>query len=134
MNRQHAPAVTTSFTLFDTPIGHCGIAWSQRGVLAVQLPEARTRDTVARMQHEFPGAQETAPPVKVQRAISHIVALLQGKTCDLNAIALDMERLTPFHRRVYELARTIPPGATLTYGEVATRLGAPGSARAELGR
>ena len=38
--------------------------------------------------------------------------------------------MPPFHRRVYEVARTIPPGATLSYGEIATRLGAPGSARA----
>jgi methylated-DNA-[protein]-cysteine S-methyltransferase len=36
----------------------------------------------------------------------------------------------PFHRRVYALARTIPPGATLSYGEVAARIGAPGAARA----
>jgi len=35
-----------------------------------------------------------------------------------------------FHRRVYEVARTIPPGATLSYGEIAARLGDPGSARA----
>jgi methylated-DNA-[protein]-cysteine S-methyltransferase len=34
-----------------------------------------------------------------------------------------------FHRRVYEATRTIPPGATLSYGEVAARMGAPGSAR-----
>jgi methylated-DNA-[protein]-cysteine S-methyltransferase len=41
-----------------------------------------------------------------------------------------MEGVPPFHRRVYEVARTIPPGATLSYGEVAARLGAPGAARA----
>jgi methylated-DNA-[protein]-cysteine S-methyltransferase len=35
-----------------------------------------------------------------------------------------------FHRRVYDVARTIPPGATLTYGDIAARLGEPGSARA----
>ena len=32
-------------------------------------------------------------------------------------------------RRVYEVARTIPPGATLTYGEIAARLELPGAAR-----
>src|SRR6201999_1110622 len=35
-----------------------------------------------------------------------------------------------FHQRVYALARRIPSGATLTYGEVATRIGSPGAARA----
>jgi methylated-DNA-[protein]-cysteine S-methyltransferase len=41
-----------------------------------------------------------------------------------------MDRVPPFHRRVYEVARTIPPGATLSYGDLAARLGSPGSARA----
>src|SRR5207245_8475160 len=49
---------------------------------------------------------------------------------DLSVIVLDMERVSPFHRRVYEAARAIPAGATLSYGDVATRLGAPGAARA----
>ena len=41
-----------------------------------------------------------------------------------------MEGVAPFHRRVYEVARTIPPGKTLAYGDVAARLGAAGAARA----
>jgi methylated-DNA-[protein]-cysteine S-methyltransferase len=40
-----------------------------------------------------------------------------------------MRQVPPFHRRVYEVARTIPPGATLSYGEIARHLGEPGSAR-----
>src|SRR4029079_6784817 len=52
------------------------------------------------------------------------------EAAELSAIALDMAQVPPFHRRVYEVARTIPPGATLSYGEIATRLGVPGSARA----
>ena len=34
------------FTLFDTPIGLCGIAWGPRGINGVQLPmgsEDKTR-------------------------------------------------------------------------------------------
>ncbi len=42
---------------------------------------------------------------------------------------LDLEQVPPFHRRVYEVARTIPPGSTLTYGEIASRLGEPRLAR-----
>ncbi len=41
-----------------------------------------------------------------------------------------MDGVPPFHRRVYRVARKIPPGATLSYGEIAARLGAPRSARA----
>ena len=41
-----------------------------------------------------------------------------------------MEQVPAFHRRVYEIARTIPPGMTLSYGDIAERVGAPGAARA----
>ncbi|WP_437735190.1 methylated-DNA--[protein]-cysteine S-methyltransferase [Sorangium sp. So ce1335] len=118
------------FTLFDTSIGRCGIAWGGRGVAFVQLPEARDSETRARVLQRFPGAREAPPPPDVQRALDGIVALLRGEASDLSAVALDMERVPPFHRRVYEVARTIPPGATLTYGDIAGRLGARGSARA----
>jgi methylated-DNA-[protein]-cysteine S-methyltransferase len=66
----------------------------------------------------------------VRRAIDGIVALLRGEASDLSSVALDMERVPPFHRRVYDIARTIPPGATLSYGEIAARLGDPSVARA----
>ncbi|WP_437636738.1 methylated-DNA--[protein]-cysteine S-methyltransferase [Sorangium sp. So ce854] len=118
------------FTLFDTAIGRCGIAWGGRGVAFVQLPEARDSETRARVLQHLPGAREAPPPPDVQRALDDIVALLRGEARDLSAVALDMERVPPFHRRVYEVARAIPPGATLTYGDIAERLGARGSARA----
>ena len=118
------------FTLFDTAIGRCGVAWSDRGLVGVQLPEGSEAETRERMLQRFPAAAEIAPPSKVQAAIDRIVALLRGEPSDLSAIALDMEDVAPFHRRVYETARAIPPGKTLAYGEVAARLGATGAARA----
>jgi methylated-DNA-[protein]-cysteine S-methyltransferase len=118
------------FALFDTAIGQCGIAWSDRGVVGVQLPEAGERETRARMLHRFPAAGEGTPPPDVQRALDGIVALLHGDASDLSTVLLDMEGVPPFHRRVYEAARTISPGATLSYGDVAARVGARGAARA----
>jgi methylated-DNA-[protein]-cysteine S-methyltransferase len=119
-----------NFALFDTAIGRCGIAWGERGVVGVQLPEGREAQTRARMLERFPGADEAEPPPDVQRATDAIAALIRGEASDLSSVTLDMDLVSPFHRRVYEAARSIPPGATLSYGEVATRLGAPGSARA----
>jgi methylated-DNA-[protein]-cysteine S-methyltransferase len=118
------------FTLFDTPIGRCGIAWGERGVAAVLLPEARESETRKRLLGRCPDARETAPPEAVQSAVRSIVNLLRGEAVDLLDVALDMEGVPAFHRRVYETARKIPPGATLSYGEVAARLGQPGAARA----
>ena len=122
--------IAQGFTLFDTAIGRCAIAWSGRGILAVQLPEANERHTRARLIQRFPQAHEAPPPPTVKRALEGIAALLRGERIDLSAVALDLDGVPPFHRRVYEVARTIPPGATLSYGEIAARLGAPRSARA----
>jgi methylated-DNA-[protein]-cysteine S-methyltransferase len=111
------------FTLFETDIGPCGIAWGERGVIAVQLPEADAARTRARLVRRCPDAREAPPPTDVSRAIDGIVALLRGEARDLSGVALDMGRIEEFDRRVYEIARTIPAGATLSYGEIAVRLG-----------
>jgi O-6-methylguanine DNA methyltransferase len=121
---------TRGFALFDTAIGACGIAWGERGLVGVQLPEASEARTLARMRRRFHATPESPPPPSVQRAIEGIVQLLQGEAIDLAAVALDMAGVPSFDRRVYEVARTIPPGATLSYGDIAARLSAPGEARA----
>lgn len=118
------------YALFDSPVGKCGLAWGERGILGVQLPGGRELDTRARLQRQIPGGSEAQPPAEVRRAIELIVALLRGGPSDLSAISLDMARVPPFHRRVYEVARAIVPGATASYGDIAKKLGAPGSARA----
>ena len=33
--------VGRAYAIFDTAIGRCGMVWSNSGVVAVQLPEAR---------------------------------------------------------------------------------------------
>ncbi len=121
---------THGFTLFDTAIGRCGIVWGERGVVGVQLPEASVLATRKRLLERFPEAREGRLPPAVRRARDGIVGLLRGEATDLSAVALDMDRVPAFHRRVYEVARTIAPGKTLSYGQVATRLGMPNSARA----
>jgi methylated-DNA-[protein]-cysteine S-methyltransferase len=117
------------FALFDTDIGPCGIAWGARGVTGVQLPEASEARTRARLVRRYPHAREAPPPADVRRVIDGIVALLRGEASDLSAAALDMDGLPEFNRRVYEVARDIAPGATLSYGEIAARLGERGLAR-----
>jgi len=121
---------TPGYCLFDTAIGACAVAWGERGLKGVQLPEADAAKTRARMTRRYPDIVETAPPADVQDAIAAITALVGGKTRDLGAIPLDMEDVAAFPKAVYEVARTIPPGQTLTYGEIATRLGDPLQARA----
>src|SRR4051794_10394386 len=107
---------TPGFALFETPVGPCGIAWDGAAVTAVLLPSERESATLARLKRQFPEAREGTPTPAVRNAIERIVALLRGDASDLSPIPLNMDGVPPFHRRVYELARTIPPGATLSYG------------------
>src|SRR5262245_7785093 len=111
------------FTLFDTAIGRCAIAWSERGIVGVQLPEASELKTRARLLRRFPAARETPPPPAVKLAVDGIVALLRGEARDLGTVAIDLDGLAEFDRRVCEAARAIPPGGTRTYGEIAAQLG-----------
>jgi methylated-DNA-[protein]-cysteine S-methyltransferase len=115
--------------LFHTAIGVCAIAWSERGVLGVQLPERHERATRDRVRQRFPDALETPPRPAIQQAIDGIVALLGGEARDLSFVTLDMEGVPLFRRSIYAVLRGIPPGATLSYGEVAARLGDQSTAR-----
>ena len=117
--------------LFDTAIGRCGIAWSDRGVVGVQLPEATEAATRRRLKRRFPSAAEAQPPASIQAAIEGIVALSAGEEAgDLRDVELDLRSVPEFNAQVYRVALTIPPGQTTTYGEIARQLGDPGAARA----
>ena len=114
---------TLGFALFETALGTCGIAWGPGGVVGVQLPEREASETRRRLLRRFPDAREVAPLSDVQQTMDGISALLRGEATDLSSAVLDMEQVPTFNRRVYEVARTIPRGSTLTYGEIAARLG-----------
>ncbi len=111
------------FALFATAVGPCGIAWSARGVAGVQLPERSESSTRARLQRRYPDAREATPPGHIQQAIDDIAEVLRGNARDLSAVPLDMAEVTGFQQSVYAVARGIPFGATLSYGEIAARLG-----------
>lgn len=117
------------FAIFETAIGACGLVWGESGIVGASLPERTAQATRARLRKRFPEASEALPPPTVAQAIEAVSALLAGTRTDLTAVALDLAQLPEFNRRVYAVARAIPPGETLTYGEVAVRIGEPGAAR-----
>src|SRR5436305_10678547 len=100
------------YTVFDTSVGRCGIAWGDLGVLGVQLPEAREIETRRRLFQLFPDARELRPPADILGAIDGIAALLRGKAADLSEVRLDMTGIPAFNGRVYQFTRTIPRGET----------------------
>jgi methylated-DNA-[protein]-cysteine S-methyltransferase len=100
------------FTIFDTAVGRCGIAWGNLGILGVQLPEARELETRRRMYRLYPEAREQRAPLNAEIAIEGIVALLRGGTADMADVALDFTGMPYFNQRVYQYIRTIPRGET----------------------
>jgi methylated-DNA-[protein]-cysteine S-methyltransferase len=118
-----------AYTLFDTAIGRCAIAWGHAGIVGVQLPEAREIETRKRLFQLYPEARETRPPLNAEAAIEGIVALLRGEIFEFPDVTLDMTGIHVFDQRVYQIARRIPRGETLTYNEIAARMGTPSAVR-----
>ncbi|MGB8394394.1 MAG: cysteine methyltransferase, partial [Pseudolabrys sp.] len=66
------------YSIFDTAIGRCGLAWGELGIVGVQLPEAREIETRKRLFQLYPEAREQRPPLNAEIAIEGIIALLRG--------------------------------------------------------
>ena len=112
------------FTIFDTAIGRCGIVWGERGITSVQLPMGDEKKTRTRLQQRHDDLIEALPPAKVQAAIDGIVELLEGKPNDLADIVLDLDGVPQRPTAASTTSRArFPPGQTLTYGNIAKRLG-----------
>ena len=123
------------WTLFDTPIGTCGVAWSDAGLTWVQLPEEDRAATRARLLSKAPSLSRTMASAKltppwVKDAVARVREHLGGKPQDLTRVPLDVTRMTPFNAKVLRAARSVPAGRTVTYGELAELAGSPGASRA----
>jgi methylated-DNA-[protein]-cysteine S-methyltransferase len=112
-----------AYTFFDTAIGTCGIAWGAQGIVAASLPEDNRENLKARFIARHPEAMRGVPSPEVADAIRRIQGLFQGTSDDLADIELDETGLSEFSRRLYAIARRIPPGATRTYGDIAKEMG-----------
>ncbi len=114
---------TSGLHVFATALGHCGIAWGALGIVGLQLPEGSAQATSRRLQIRFPDLIDTAPASEVQETIQGIVTLLDGGNPDFGFVRLDLCAVPDFHQSVYAVARAIPRGQTLTYGDIARQLG-----------
>ena len=115
--------MSPTLVMFETAVGSCGLVWGEAGIAAVALAEPDAERTRARLVRRFPNAVETAPTAQVQAAIDRIRGLLDGRPDDLTDLPLDWSAVAAFDRPVLEICRAIPPGQTLTYGDIARRLG-----------
>lgn len=119
-----------AYTMFDTAVGPCAVAWGSDGVAGVQLANVREIETRRRILRQFPEARERRPPAEMIDIIDGICLLLRGKAADLSEVPLDINGLAPFDCRVYETVRAIPRGETRTRAEIAGRLGSSSATHA----
>lgn len=134
---------------FDTALGVAGIGYTERAVVAVQLPEATVEATRRRFGRRLTEATDVDLGSTERRsdpggspgddddrfavgrdAVVRIRALLAGEDVDLDPVPVDVTSSSDFNQQVYSVVRMIGRGETLTYGEVARRVGEPGGAQA----
>jgi methylated-DNA-[protein]-cysteine S-methyltransferase len=117
------------YCVFDTAIGPCGVAWSERGVTRLQLPESNRGATEKRLGASAERATEAAP-AEIEQLIANVRDYMTGRSIDFVSVVVDLTNIEPFESEVYAAARAIPWGQTVSYGELARRIGSPGAARA----
>jgi methylated-DNA-[protein]-cysteine S-methyltransferase len=118
------------YTLFDTMFGTCAIAWSEAGLTRVQLPEASSAKTEARMLRGGDKPAKLPLPDFAQDAVDALQHYFAGAAASLEVLRLDESIVAAFNASIYRALRAVPRGTTVTYGELATRVGQPGAARA----
>src|SRR5258708_29834383 len=122
----------THYCLFDTAIGPCGVAWSERGLTRLQLPESDRSATERRLRRSAASESQAVPP-EINRLIADIQSYMAGHRVDFASVAIDLTGVEPFQQKVYAAARAIPWGQTSSYGELARKTGSTDAAR-EVGR
>jgi len=115
------------FAVAQCSLGAILVAQSQKGICAILMgddPEALLHD----LQDQFPQASLLGADADFEHLVAQVVGFVEQPALGLN-LPLDIQG-TAFQERVWQALREIPPGATVSYTDVAARIGAPKSVRA----
>lgn len=118
------------FALGETSLGAILVASSAKGVAAILLgaePEALLRE----LQDRFPKARLIGADRDYEALVARVVGLVEDPALGLD-LPLDV-RGTAFQQRVWQALRQIPAGQTVSYAEIARRIGVPKAVRAVAG-
>jgi AraC family transcriptional regulator of adaptative response/methylated-DNA-[protein]-cysteine methyltransferase len=107
-------------------LGHVLVASTSKGVCAVLMGDAQESLT-HELERRFPKAHLVAAGKPFARVVARVIALVEtpGSAADL---PLDLQGTT-FQRRVWQALRAIPAGTTVSYTEIARRIGRPAAVR-----
>jgi methylated-DNA-[protein]-cysteine S-methyltransferase len=112
-------------------MGWCGLAYGDRGIVRVVLPQRSRRSVENSLQKDVKGVVLTdRVPADVRRIARRIAEHLGGKPDALGDVTLDLTNVGGFRQKVYRMLRKVRPGRVVTYGELADAAGNPGAARA----
>lgn len=120
---------SVQFVLFETALGTCAVVGGGAGLTGILLPSAGETAIRERLARHHPAAVEAPPTPAMADAIARIQALLATGEGDLSPIVLDESAIDDFQRAVYAILRRVPPGQTITYGEIARQVGAVSDSR-----
>lgn len=115
------------FAIGECSLGSILVAKTERGVCAILLgddPEALARD----LQERFPRANLIGGDAEFEQVVAKVIGFVDAPACGLD-LPMDI-RGTAFQQRVWQALRKIPVGSTVSYTEIAHRLGLPKSVRA----
>lgn len=116
------------YAMLDTPFGPCMAAATERGLCAVNFMDSGSSDeVVAALRGDWPRAKLQSDPQAAEGMIATLQALLEGKTPEPLRLLV---RGTNFQIQVWRALLGIAAGQTVSYGELAARLGRPSAARA----
>ena len=115
------------FAVAQCTLGALLVACSARGICAIWLGDD-PQPLVRQLQDAFPNAGLVGADADFERLVARVVGFVEAPQIGL-ALPLDI-RGTAFQQRVWQALRQIPPGRTLSYAELAQRIGQPGAARA----
>jgi AraC family transcriptional regulator of adaptative response/methylated-DNA-[protein]-cysteine methyltransferase len=118
------------FAIGACSLGAILVARSERGVCAILLgddPDALARD----LQDRFPHARLIGGDAAFEKLVATVVGFVEAPRLGLD-LPLDL-RGTAFQQRVWQALRAIPAGETVSYADVAERLGQPKAVRAVAG-
>jgi AraC family transcriptional regulator of adaptative response/methylated-DNA-[protein]-cysteine methyltransferase len=115
------------FAIGECSLGSILVAATDKGICAILLGDdaaALLRD----LEDRFPKAQLIGGDAGFEKLLAQVAGLVEAPARGLD-LPLDL-RGTAFQHRVWQALRKIRPGTTVSYSELARRLGRPGSARA----
>jgi len=118
---------TIRFAVSECSLGSVLVAMSGKGVCAISLGE--NREALLRdLQDQFPKAELIGGDKNFERTVARIIGFIEAPNIGLD-LPLEI-RGTAFQQKVWRALREIPPGSTVSYTEIASRLGVPKSVRA----